>query len=368
MQNDELLYNIALTKIDKVGAVTAKTLISYCGSAKEIFKEHKSRLMKIPQVGSAIANATKDKVVFEKAEKEIEFILKNEVNVLFYLDDNYPYRLKNYTDSPVILYYQGNANLNKEKVIAVVGTRRITEYGKDLVSHLIKGIVDQDILVVSGLAYGVDSLAHKLCVHEQIHTVGVLGHGLDRIYPLENKKLSLQMLKCGGLLTEFGIDTKPDRENFPMRNRIVAGMSDAVVVVETKRDGGSMITAEIANNYNKDVFAFPGRINDNLSSGCNYLIKNHKAQLIESPEDLILNMRWDVSNTRNKQIQQKMFIDLTDEEQSIVKILQNGNDAHVDIFYQNLELSPSKLASVLLHLEFNGVIKALPGKKYSLIQ
>lgn len=368
MQNDELLYNIALTKIEKVGAITAKTLISYCGSAKEIFNEKKSRLLKIPQVGSAIAHAIKDDHVFEKAEEEIKYIQKNNITVLFYLNDDYPSRLKNYHDSPILLYFKGNADLNHDKIISVVGTRRITEYGKDLVTQLIKDLANQHILVVSGLAYGVDSLAHKFCVSENIPTVGVLGHGLDRIYPMENKKLSLQMLDCGGLLTEFGIHTKPDRENFPMRNRIVAGMCDAVVVIETKRDGGSMITAEIANNYNKDVFAYPGRTHDALSSGCNYLIKNHKAQLIENAEDLILNMRWDVNDSGLKHIQQKLFIDLTQEEESIVKILQKDNEVHIDVFHQNLEFSPSKLASLLLQLEFNGVIKSLPGKRYSLIQ
>lgn len=368
MLNDELLYKIALTKIEKVGAVTAKTLISYCGSAKEVFNEKKTKLVKIPQVGSTIANAIKENLVFEKAEKEIAFIQKNNIRVLFYQDDFYPYRLKNYYDSPILLYYQGNAELNQEKIISVVGTRRITEYGKDLVTQLIKNIADQNILVVSGLAYGIDSMAHKQCVIENIPTIGVLGHGLDRIYPSENKKLSLQMLECGGLLTEFGIETKPDRENFPMRNRIVAGMCDAVVVVETKRDGGSMITAEIANNYNKDVFAFPGRTSDALSNGCHYLIKNHKAQLIENADDLIFNMRWDVSNTTNKHIQQKLFLELTEDEQPIVNILEKKHDVHVDIFYQTLEISPSKLASILLNLEFNGIIKSLPGKRYSLIQ
>jgi DNA processing protein len=368
MHNDELLYNIALTKVENVGAITAKTLISYCGSAKSVFEERKSKLIRIPQVGSAIAHAIKDKSALEKAEKEIDYIQKHRIQVYFYLDENYPYRLKNYNDCPLLLYYNGNADLNQDKIIAVVGTRRITEYGKDLVTQLIKGISHQPILVVSGLAYGVDSLAHKLCVVENIPTIGVLGHGLDRIYPLENKKLACQMTEHGGLLTEFGINTNPDRENFPMRNRIVAGMCDAVVVVETKRDGGSMITAEIANNYNKDVYAFPGRTHDLYSNGCLHLIKNHKAQLIENAEDLILNMRWDVNTTGDKQIQQQLFIDLNEDEQALVDLLQKDNEVHVDVFYQNLELSPSKLASLLLNLEFNGIIKSLPGKRYSLVQ
>ncbi|MGB4969245.1 MAG: DNA-processing protein DprA [Saprospiraceae bacterium] len=367
MQNEDLLYTIALTKVENVGAVTAKTLISYCGNANAVFKEKISNLMRIPYIGGTIAKSIRDPGNLKKAEKEIEFVLKNKITVLTYLDENYPYRLKNYHDSPVLVYYQGNANLNQDKIISVVGTRRITEYGKNLVNSLIHEIKHLDILVLSGLAYGVDSAAHKACVEEHVYTVGVLGHGLDRIYPADNKKLSLQMLQYGGLLTEFGMDTKPDRENFPMRNRIVAGMSDAVIVVETLKEGGSMITAEYANNYHKDVFAFPGKTNDNFSSGCNYLIKNHKAQLIENAEDLILNMRWDIPGKPTKTIQQKLFLDLDADEQNIVNILQKDNLVHVDIFHQNLDLSPSKLASLLLNLEFNGVLKSLPGKRYSLI-
>ncbi len=368
MHNDELLYNIALTKVEKVGAVTAKTLLSYCGNAKEVFKEKKYKLLKIPLVGSMVVNALQKPEVFLKAEKELEFVLKNNIRVLFYSEPEYPDRLKNQADSPVLLYYKGNANLNHKRIISVVGTRRITEYGKSIVQQLIEGISSFDIMVVSGLAYGVDSLSHKLCVEQNIPTIGVLGHGLDRIYPAENKKLSLQMINCGGLLTEFGIHTKPDRENFPMRNRIVAGMSDAIIVIETKRNGGSMITAELANSYNKDVFTYPGRIYDTLSSGCNYLIKSHKAYLIENPEDLLNNMGWDVSSSEKKQVQQKLIFDLTEDEQKIISCLQKETEVQIDEFCEQLNLSPGILASLLLHLEFNGLIRSLPGKRYSLSQ
>lgn len=367
MSTNELLYKIALTKIENVGAVTAKTLISYCGSAKAVFEQKSSALMKIPQIGNVISHAIRDTEIFKKAEAEIRFIEKNQIKVLFYLDDHYPHRLKNYQDSPVLLYYMGNADLNADKIIAVVGTRRISEYGKDLVTQLIHDIAGQQILVVSGLAYGVDSLAHKLCLQDKIETIGVLGHGLDRIYPLENKNLSQQMIHCGGLLTEFGSGTKPDRENFPMRNRIVAGMSDAIIVIETRRDGGSMITAEIANSYNKDVFAFPGKIADGISNGCHHLIKTNKAQLIENATDLICNMNWDVQHLSNRVQQQKLFIELTEDETQVVKLLQTSEEIHVDSFHKNLNLSPGKLAGLLLNLEFQGIVKSLPGKRYALI-
>jgi DNA processing protein len=366
MRNDDLLYNIALTKVEKVGSIIAKNLISYCGDAKTVFQERKSHLVKIPQIGHAISDAIKDPAVFQKAEKEIQYIQKNNIRVMFYLHEDYPFRLKQYSDSPVLLYYLGNADLNHDKILAVVGTRRMTEYGRELVTQLIKGISDYNILVVSGLAYGVDSLAHKLCVQESISTVGVLAHGLDRIYPNENKKLSIQMQEQGGLLTEFGINTQPDRENFPMRNRIVAGICDAVIVVETKNDGGSMITAEIANNYNKDVFAYPGKVQDIFSAGCHSLIKNHKASLIENATDLITNMSWDTKQS-TKPVQQKLFIELTEEEKTIMNILITAEEIHVDRFYQQLEFSPGKLAGLLLNMEFNGIIKSLPGKRYAKI-
>jgi DNA processing protein len=368
MHDDELLYNIALTKVEHVGAITAKTLISYCGSAKDVFKEKKSKLLRIPLAGRMVVNAIHKDDPLQKAEKELQFILKNNIGVLFYTDTDYPDRLKVYSDSPVLLYYKGNVTLNYKRVISIVGTRRITEYGQNLVTQLIEGVGAYDVLVVSGLAYGVDSLTHKLCVERKIPTIGVLGHGLDRIYPAENKKLSLQMTECGGLLSEFGMNTKPDRENFPMRNRIVAGMADAVVVIETRQNGGSMITAELANSYNKDVFTFPGRTTDEFSAGCNYLIKTHKAHLIENAEDLMLNMRWDSNSTVVKPVQQKLLFDLTEDEKQIISILEKEHEIQIDELTDHLNFSPGLLASLLLHLEFTGLIRSLPGKRYSLVQ
>ena len=367
MHNDELLYAVALTKIEKVGAVTAKNLISYCGSPQAVLKEKKQHLLRIPQIGEGIAQAIQDPTIFSKAEEELRFTEQEQIQVIYYQDALYRSRLNNYQDSPLILYYKGTSNLNQEKIIAVVGTRKVTEYGKKLIQQLIDGIRDLNILVVSGLAYGVDSLAHKKCVEEHIETIGILGHGLDRMYPEVNTQLAKQMQRHGGVLTEFGMNTKPDRENFPKRNRIVAGMSDAVLVIETLREGGSMITASYANQYNKDVFAVPGKTSDVYSSGCNFLIKNHQAQLIESAEDLILNMRWDVAAKSPKGIQQSLFVELDASEKQLIEILQNNNAVSIDYFYQNTEFSPSQLASVLLNLEFKGLVQLEPGKKYSLV-
>ncbi len=367
MYNEELLYAIALTKIDKVGAVTAKNLVNFFGTAQAVFKARKKDLLRIPQIVESMIPSFLDPISLTLAEKELRYIEKEGIQLLFYTDPTYPARLKNYNDCPFFLFYKGTSNLNMDKIIAVVGTRKMTEYGKAMINQLIDALSGMGILVVSGLAYGVDSQVHKRCIETGIETIGILGHGLDRIYPAENRSLAKSMIGQGGLLTEFGINTKPDRENFPKRNRIVAGMSDAIIVVETLREGGSMITASYANQYNKDVFAFPGKAQDPYSSGCNFLIKNHQAQLIESAEDLILNMRWDVDSHSKKQIQQQLFVDLDEDETCIIQLLKENNSLHIDHFHQNLEFSPGQLASLLIGLEFKGVLQALPGKKYTLV-
>ncbi|MDQ3140952.1 MAG: DNA-processing protein DprA [Bacteroidota bacterium] len=366
MHNETWLYRIALTKIDKIGSAKAKNLISYCGSAEAVFKEKKSKLLKIPYIGELLAQSLTNTNVLHEAEKELEFIAKNQIRCFYYLDEHYPYRLKHIPDSPLILYYKGNADLNQNRMIAVVGTRRMSEYGQEILSSFIKNLKLYQVSIVSGLAYGVDAAAHRQCLIEEMETIGVLAHGLDLIYPPENKKLAVQMLERGGLLTEFPIKTKPDRERFPMRNRIVAGLTDATVVIETMVEGGSVITADLAMGYNRDVFAFPGRINDVMSAGTNALIKNQKAQLIESAADLAYQMKWDLEDQQVKPIQPSLFLELEENEKSLVDIIQQHPEVHVDVFYKNLSHTPSELASLLLGLEFKGVIRCLPGKRYSL--
>jgi DNA processing protein len=364
----DLTYQIGLTLLDGVGDVLSKSLVAYCGSAEQVFKTGKTQLEKIPGIGSYTANAIfKSKSVLDIAENEVKFIEKNKIDALFFTDKNYPQRLKNCPDSPIMLYYKGNASLNPDKIVAVVGTRTPSVYGKAVTEKLVQDLVESGCLVVSGLAYGIDITSHKAALDNGLDTVGVLAHGLDRIYPSAHAAYAEKMISQGGLLTEFLSGTNPDKENFPKRNRIVAGMCDALVVVESKRGGGSLITATIANSYNKDIFAFPGKANDVLSEGCNGLIKSNRASLIESAADLLYIMNWtnEVKKPQAKQI--PMFLNLSSEEQSIINAFEDKQQMHVDEICYATNFSISKTSTYLLQLEFSNVIKSLPGKIYQLV-
>jgi DNA processing protein len=365
--NNDILYLIALSKVNNVGAVLAKNLISYCGSAQKVLNAKKSQLLKIPGIGEKTANEIIESNTLHDAETELNYTLKNNINVLSYLNENFPFRLNRYPDAPTVLYYKGNANLNKEKILSIVGTRAITQYGQEIIEKLICDLKHLDILIVSGLAYGVDAAAHKQCVKEEIETVGVLGHGLDIIYPSLHKGIAKSMIERGGLITEYGINTRPDRENFPQRNRIVAGLCDALVVIETKAEGGSMITAQYAFDYNKDVFAFPGRVYDAYSSGANKLIKSNKAQLIENADDLMKCMSWDIDiNSKKINKNNVLFVELNESEQEVMNIIKGADAVHIDVLYQKVDKTPGILASILLELEFKGLIHEHPGKRYTI--
>lgn len=362
---EDLLYKIAITKIDKVGPVTARNLISYCGGVKNVFFASKKELLKIPGVGEqTIANLSSPQVL-KNAEAELKFVEKNDVQPLFFLDNSYPQRLKNFQDSPVLLYYKGNADLNTLRIIAVVGTRTPTAHGKAVCEEIVEGLTSYNVLIVSGLAYGVDILAHQKCLDLKIPTVGVLGHGLSQIYPVKHKKIADQMQDSGGILTEFSSEVSIEREHFPMRNRIIAGMCDALVVIETAQKGGSMISAHLADNYGKDVFAVPGRLKDKYSQGCNHLIKTHKASLIESAEDIAYIMRWNKKSDK-KNVQKSLFVELSENEQQIVELLQNVDDLSIDKLSEKTQLNSGKMAELMLDLEFKGIVKTLPGKRYVL--
>jgi len=362
-----LLYKIALSLIPLVGDITAKKLVSYCGSPEAVFREKKSNLSRIPNIGNVLANSIVHQDVLKKAEKEILFIEKNNIKVLFYTDNEYPHRLNHCIDSPILLYYKGNADLNIKKIISVVGSRNATSYGKEKCEEIIKGLSNQDILIISGLAYGIDACAHKSSLDNGMKTVGILGHGLDKIYPNQNRELAKRMIEKGGLITEFMSKTIPNRENFPKRNRIIAGMSDAVIVVEARKKSGAIITADIANSYNRDVFAVPGRINDALSYGCNNLIKTNRAALLQSADDIKYIMGWDDNIKNNKSIQNKLFVELNPQEKIIVELLKGKSDCGIDWIYLNSKLSMSKVSALLLNLEFKGIVKTLPGKRYKLL-
>ncbi len=363
---EELLYKIAITKIPKVGPVLSKNLIGYCGSAASVFKSKKQSLLKIPGIGAAIAKSILNGQGLAAAEKECEYLEREGIQALFYLDEVYPQRLKHYHDCPIILYYKGNANLNQERIISIVGTRQPTVQGKAACKEIVEGLKNYNALIVSGLAYGVDITAHKKSVEIGVPTVGVMGHGMSMVYPSEHKKVARQMLENGGLLTEFTYETGPEREFFPMRNRIIAGLCDALIVVETAEKGGSMISAHMANDYSKDVFAIPGRLNDEMSKGCNHLIKTHKASLLESVEDIAYVLRWDKNNEATS-FQKSLFVELNDQEQKIVDLLKRAEDLSIDRLCFETNINSGKMASLLLDLEFKGLVKTKPGKRFVLI-
>jgi len=291
--NKELIHQVALTLVPQIGAIHAKLLVQHFGSAGAVFSARKKELEQLEGIGSVRAKYIREFRDFSSAETETLFIEKYKITPLFITDPDYPQRLLNCYDSPVLLYYRGNANLNHARIVSIVGTRNNSEYGRSACEELVEELGREDLLIVSGLAFGIDTIAHKASLKYNLPTVGVMAHGLDMIYPTQNKTMARQMTANGGLLTEFTSTTVPDKQNFPKRNRIVAGICDALVVVESGKKGGSLITAELANSYNKDVFAFPGRSRDLKSEGCNYLIKSNKAILICSAQDLKENMGWD---------------------------------------------------------------------------
>lgn len=361
-----LLYQIALTLIPNIGPVQAKILLQQYDAA-DIFKAKKSALEKLEGIGSVRADAIHSFTDFSRAEEEIAFIDKYKIDTLFITDKNYPQRLLNCYDSPALLYYRGTADLNQQKIIAVIGTRNNTDYGKQATDKLIEELSEQNILVVSGLAYGIDAIAHKAALKNGLPTIGVLAHGLDQVYPSQHTALAKEIIKDnGGLLSEFMSKTKPDKHNFPSRNRIVAGIADAIIVVETTIKGGSIITAELANGYNKDVFAIPGRTTDAKSVGTNYLIRNNKATLLTNAQELIETMCWEEKKKPAVKKQKELFIELSDNEKRIVQIVQEKEWVHIDELNLKSGLSSSSVAAAILSLELQNVIVSLPGKLYQL--
>lgn len=370
MKDEELLHLIALTFADNLGDVTIKNLIASFGGAKEVFSAKKGHLNEVSGIGEInakrIFDSLKDKSHLKKAEKEISFVNKRKARVLTFLDEDYPRRLKQCHDSPVLLYFDGSVNFNTEKVIGIVGTRKPTDYGILQTEKLVDELSDSGALIISGMAYGIDITAHRAALHAGLPTVGVMAHGLDLIYPGVHVSTAKKMLKNGGVLTEFPCNTNPDRENFPKRNRIVAGMCDALIVIESKLKGGSLITAEIASTYNRDVFAFPGRAGDENSEGCNAFIKSNKATLIESASDLTYAMGWDKRETKNKSQQIPLLLNLSKDEKLVVDLLTEKKQVHVDEIAAEAGITLSQMAALLLQLEFANIVRSLPGKMYSL--
>ncbi len=358
---------LALHFIPGIGDYLVRQVVSYCGSAEKVFNTPKGKLLKIPGVGRVTADAILNGKPFQKAEKELARAEKESVELLFFTDKKYPSRLKNIPDAPSILYAKGNIDFENPKTLGIVGTRQATSYGKERVESLVTELVPHGVLIISGLAYGIDIHAHKYALKHNLPTVGVMGSGMDVIYPAAHKETALKMLENGGIVTENPFGTKPDAHNFPQRNRIIAGLCDALVVVEAAAKGGALITAEIANSYNKDVFAFPGGIGETYSAGCNNLIKINKANLLTGVKDLEYIMNWDSSEIPKK-IKPSLSLSEFDEfEQIVLKIMVEKKAAVlIDELSWKSNLPISQLASVLLGLEFKGVIKSLPGKQYTI--
>jgi DNA processing protein len=371
MDLEKLKFRIGITLINGVGNNLAKNLIAYLGSEEAVFKETPKALSKIPGIGSSLAKEIiNHKEALVRAEKEIEFILKNKIQYLYYADKNYPFRLKECPDAPLILFTKTARNLNDGKFVSVVGTRNATAYGKEICNHFIQTLAAvPNLAVVSGLAYGIDICAHKAALDNHLPTLGVIAHGLDKIYPPTHRSVAVRMLDKGGLVTEYLSNTNPDRPNFVQRNRIIAGLSDAVIVVESGIKGGALITAGLANDYNRDVFTFPGRVHDEWSKGCNKLIQQNRAALIHSADDFIRLMGWEDTLSPQKQIvQTELFINLSDEEMQIFTVIRKHPDGiHVNELSILSAMPYSKLTALLLQMEFKGLVKCLPGNVYKAV-
>ncbi len=363
-----MLYEVALTLLPNLGPVLVRQLISYCGSAEAVFKEGRGKLQKVPGIGTKLAEIIASHHTLDRAQAIIEQAEKQDVKLLFYTDKNYPSRLQDIKDAPCLLYSRGNGNLNKRRSISIVGTRNATAYGKGVCQEIIGQLAHYSPLIVSGLAYGIDIEAHRSALKHGLPTLGVLGSGVDVIYPKAHQHTAMEMLEHGGLLSEQPFGEKPNAINFPARNRIIAGMSDAVIVVEAKKKGGAVITAEIAFSYHKEVFAVPGRLTDECSQGCNELIKQQKANIFTSVEQLehFLNWHWQESKTMQEKI---LFPDsLKPEERAIVEVLTKQGTTDVDRLSRMSQIPIHKLPSLLLNLELYNLVRPMPGKKFQLVR
>lgn len=368
---DEQIYTLALTRIPGLGLMGAYNLVRTLGSASAIFQHRKELKELLPEVSDKLIKALDCPEAFYRAEEELKYAEKNQIQCITLNDAAYPSRLKECEDAPLALFYRGNAPLNALKVISMVGTRHATAYGEDLCQSFIRELKElrPDVLIVSGLAYGIDICAHRAALQHGFATIGVLAHGLDRIYPTAHRKTAIDMMNHGGLLTEFMSGTNPDRQNFVKRNRIVAGMSDATIVVESAIKGGALITAELAESYHRDCFAFPGRTTDIYSAGCNEIIRNNRASLLSSAEDFVNAMGWNLTNNKTKDIiQRELFPELSEEEKKIVQVLHRNPDGiQINTLIVETNIPINRISAILFELEMKGVIRALAGGVYRLL-
>jgi len=370
-QSMESLYSLALGMIPGVGSIGAKRLLAFTGSAEAVFRLSRAQLLEIPGVGSIMAGRILDKSVFGRAQEELEYIRENNIVCLFYGDEkSYPERLRYCEDAPLVLYTRGKLDVNGRKTLSIVGTRRPSSYGMDSCRKLIKDLSERfpDLVIVSGLAYGIDHCAHKTALELGLDTVAVLGHGLKFLYPAIHRQTARRIESSGALVTDFPSWEKPERNNFIKRNRIIAGLSEATIVVESGVKGGALITADLANSYHRDVFALPGRVIDPHAAGCNSLIKSHRAALIEDYKDVEYLLGWEQADEIRQVIPKNKFRELTMEENSILQVLESEGDASTDLICFHTRLPVSRVSGILLDLELAGTIRALPGNCYRLIR
>jgi DNA processing protein len=365
MSDVQLKHKIALGLIPRIGDINARKLVSHFGGVEAIFSEPYRNLIKIPGIGPGLAKYICDKSYLDTAEKEAEYVTKNNIKTFFYLDNDYPYRLRQCDDSPVMFFFRGNCDLDSPKILSIVGTRNATNRGRELCEKIIEGLAagHNDLIITSGLAYGIDIASHKAALAHNLKTIGVLAHGFKTIYPAMHSSTARLMINNGGLLTDFFSDALPERNNFLKRNRIIAGLSDATLVIESGVKGGALVTADIANSYNRDVFAVPGRPDDQWSAGCNSLIRSNKAFLAESSDDIEYFLNWKPEKSKPA-IQRTLFSDLEDSEKIVFELLVKQGELSIDTICRSLDMPVYKLSSLLLQMELKGLVKCSPGNVY----
>ncbi|MBJ7879712.1 DNA-processing protein DprA [Gelidibacter salicanalis] len=367
MSDHDLIFILALQNVPKIGDITAKKLITHCGSAEAVLKEKKQHLLKIDGIGSSMLQEVFNKSHLLAAESELKFIREHHILPLYFMDGNYPEKLKHCIDGPILLFQSGNVNLKQQRLISIVGTRKITTSGMAFCEQLIEQLAVFNPVVISGFAYGTDITAQKAALKHNLQTVGCLAHGLNQVYPKVHKRYVAEVEKNGGFLTEFWSTSNPERENFLKRNRIIAGVSEATIVIESAERGGSLVTADIANSYNRDVFAVPGRTTDSQSSGCNNLIKYQKAHLLSHPMDVPYILNWELENDKKPGIQKQLFVELEADEKIIYNFLKTKEQHLLDSIALECSMPIFKVAGVLLNMELKGVVRPLPGKLFEVI-
>jgi len=364
--SDEKIYQLALHLTNGLGSVLIRQLIAHFGSAQKIFQANLKNLTRVNGIGEATARIILQKEGLREAEQEVKKVAAADCQLLFYTDTDYPHRFKTLYDAPVLLYAKGNFNLNQGRFVGVVGTRKATEYGKNTCEQIVEGLANKGVTIVSGLAYGIDITTHRACVKHRVPTLGAMATGIDLIYPSTHAKTAQEMQVNGGILTEYPIGTKPDFMRFPARNRIIAGLSDAIIVVEAAEKGGALITAEYANNYNREVFAVPGNLTNSYSTGCNQLIRTHKAQIFTGIDDLLESLSW-LPDGLSSATPPTLPDHFTQEETTIASLLRQHGEMHIDELAWQSKIHLGRLSTLLLNLELQGYLRGLPGKKFSLI-